>query len=177
MFDTFFQAHFITKQPGNPHKDAFHTLYIFKFYHDKEPYIVRVEQFDYDVFAIKFYPKSLKRSPKKYNKLTNNGKQMAIFRTCINIMLHIIEEVPHASFGIMGAELIGESKESTKRFRIYRSLLEQFFSPVRFRHEVYPQNSVYLMYSTLNQEVDFRDKVEAYFMEIFDFQGKEEEGE
>ena len=57
MFEKGYDFHFVLAEPATP-EDAFEKVFIYKFINSKgTPYIVRVEQYPYQVFAIKFYAK------------------------------------------------------------------------------------------------------------------------
>ena len=65
------------------------SLYTFKSTKSNLWYIVLVEQYKYDVFAVKFYPKKWSNSKLKYQLLTGTNEPRKIINTCINVMLSI----------------------------------------------------------------------------------------
>lgn len=59
-----------------------------------------------------------------------------------------LKENPNASFGFTGAPLeseIDEKSKPTKRFRVYKRIMENLFSPERFAHYQLEQSSIYLL--------------------------------
>lgn len=98
-------------------------------------YIVRVERYKYDVYAVKFYQKSHQLSKNKYRLMTNTNEPRRIINTCVNIMLSIYEANKNASFGFIGSNGIGESVCCTKRYRVYSRLMATYFSEKLFYHK------------------------------------------
>lgn len=125
-------------------------------------YIVEVEEYSGNLFVVKFYLKSHRLSPDKFSLLTGNKDMPGIIRTCINIMLYFYQRCPDASFAFMGQPGEHESTALTQRFRIYRSVMYNFFSPVKFIHYSLELVSAYLLLNrssalTLEQiEVQFK---------------------
>lgn len=174
MFSDGFDFQYVTSLKGGP-TDSFQKVYLYSFRAENERYIFRAEKFGFDVYAVKFYPKKFELSDDKYRLLTNEGKAPRIIATCLRIMLSILEDNPNASFCFRGAELIGEEKADSKRFRIYRYAIEARFSSVRFTHYHYKAQSVYLLLNRANQAPDLLEKVQQQFLQIFEFEGKPED--
>lgn len=138
---------------------------------DGQVYVVNVEEYNpHHVFVIKFHQKSHQNSKNKYSILTNTHDASRKIATCIEIMLSFYQENPYSSFGFAGANLIGESKENTKRFRVYATVMANFFSPKHFEHYTFEKESCYLMLNRDNSEPDLLDKVEKMFREIYVFE-------
>lgn len=155
MFDSFFKHSFI--QNELPQKsDLFHAakLYRARGVRSNQWYLIRVEQFDHELFAVKFYLKNSKQSKDKYRLLSGLNEATSIIRTCLNIMLEVLEEHPLSSFVIVGMNGIHETNlKRTKRYKIYKRVIQSFFSSVRFEHFDYPQKSTVLL---LNREYSYR---------------------
>ncbi len=81
-------------------------------------------------------------------------------------MTDYFDQNPFASFAIIGANSIGENKENTKRFRVYRRVMQNKFSPVQFNHFVLVKNSCYLMINTDNSEPLLLDNIETMFKRV-----------
>lgn len=104
-------------------------LYRFKSTKSKITYIVRVEKYMYNIYAVKFYPKKYKDSKNKYRIATNTFEPRRIINTCINIMLSIYKEDTMASFGFIGANGLNEnSTNCTKRYRVYSKIMATYFT-------------------------------------------------
>jgi hypothetical protein len=125
-------------------------LYRFKSTKSNMTYIVLVEHYVYDVFAVKFYPKSWADSPNKYRKLTNTFEPRKIIYTCINIMLSIYEQYPNASFGFVGANRINETTVETKRYKVYSTIIATYFSSRLFYHKENKDKSAYLLINNVS---------------------------
>ena len=65
-------------------------LYTFKSTKSNLWYIVLVEQYEHDVFAVKFYPKKWRNSKLKYRLLTGTNEPRKIINTCINVYSTIV---------------------------------------------------------------------------------------
>lgn len=171
MFDRIYDFKFIMtteKTEGElaflEHKFAFRTIH-------NQRYIVNVEEYSFNVFVIKFHLKAHTDSLNKYRVLTNLDYAPSIIGTCIEIMLEYYRKNPYSSFGFIGINSLFEaSRKNTKRFRIYRRIMENTFSPIHFTHYVYEKESAYLMLNKDNSESDLLAKVEKMFQKGYDFE-------
>lgn len=138
-------------------------------------YIVNVEEYiisNHPLFVIKFHLKSHSDSTKKYNLLTGKFDAPSLIRTCVNIMIDFYEGDNMASFGFIGANTEGEKREETKRFRIYRKVMENFFSPLKFEHKVYQKESAYILLNraATTQTPHFLLAIETLFKINYNFE-------
>lgn len=109
-------------------------------------YIVEVEEFsDFQLMIIKFYLKSHRLSDNKYNLLTKKNETPGILTTCMNIMIWFYNKNPYRSFGFIGSNSLNEEVTITKRFKLYRILMRNLFSPIKFMHFEYESKSAYLL--------------------------------
>lgn len=67
-------------------------LYRFKSTKSKITYIVRVEKYMYNIYAVKFYPKKYKDSKNKYRIATNTFEPRRIINTCIILCFQFIKK-------------------------------------------------------------------------------------
>ncbi|WP_051203449.1 hypothetical protein [Hugenholtzia roseola] len=115
----------------------------------RQTYIIRVEEYEYQVFVLKFYLKNHAKSDKKYNLLTGWNDVGRVVATNVEVMLDIYRKNELATFGFIGANTVTENqqeaREATKRFRVYRIVMRSFFSPIRFAHFEYVKESAYLL--------------------------------
>jgi len=72
-------------------------IYSFKSYSDNK-YLFHADYHKYNLYAIKFYHRSHKNDPNKYNVTTDLGEARGIFNTCLHIMSDIYERDQLASF-------------------------------------------------------------------------------
>ncbi len=134
----------------------------------KHLYIVNLEKYEHQFYVIKFYLKQHRLSKNKYNLLSGLHDMPRIMATCLQIMLETYKENPYASFGFMGANSIGEPESNTKRFKIYKRIMESFFSPIDFSHYTYTEKSAYLMLNKANLNNDLMPNIEKMFDTYFD---------
>lgn len=66
-------------------------------------------------------------------------------KTCIKIMLEISSTDNKASFGFIGANMIGESELYTKRFRVYERYMTSFFNNTEYVHNINYAKSAYIL--------------------------------
>lgn len=148
------------------------ALYHFKSTKSHLQYIVRVERYKYDIYAVKFYLKNHTDSKNKYSILTNTGEPRRIINTCINIMLSIYEKNIKASFGFIGAQGIGEkSTYCTKRYHFYSKIIATYFSDACFYHKENKEKSAYLLINNkaLAANPNLIKQIETFFIEQYDY--------
>jgi len=130
-------------------------------------YIVIVEEYNYFVFVVKFYLQERKVHPDKFTKLTNLNECSRVLTTIGQIIRELYQKNPYASFGFIGTNLPNESKNNTKRFRLYSRVVEQVISPVLFEHRSSLANSAFLLLNRDNHEADLLKKIEIMFETIY----------
>lgn len=135
--------------------------------HKNQTYIVDIEQYEEQVYIIKYYLKAHSLSDKKYSLRTNEYIASRIYRTCMDIVKDILKQNPKASFGYVGANDLGEDKDNTKRYRIYKKITETFFGSERFEHFSSNENSLYLILNKQNKNID-KTKIIKTISENFD---------
>ena len=134
-------------------------------------YIVRVEQYEYNIYAVKFYQKSHRLSHNKYRIMTNTFEPRRIINTCINIMLSIYEEDPKASFGFIEANGFNEDTKCTKRYRVYSRIVATYFSDRVFYHKENIEKSAYMLINNiaLKENPDLIQQIEIFFINQYDY--------
>ena len=134
----------------------------------KIQYIVRVEEYPHFMYVVKFYLKNHRLSDKKYNLLTNLHDPLSVIGTCVEIMLYFYAKNPSSSFAFIGANSLTEdSVKNTKRFRIYKRIMENSFSPFTFNHRIYEDESAYILLNKDNAEQNLLEKVEQVFTDCY----------
>ncbi len=135
MFDSSFSFSLIQRTPKN--SDYLQAEYVFQFRTSKRRYIVIAELYELNVYAVKFFPADKKGQDNRFNIVLNDFDFAPIIRTCINIMHHLLQENPLASFAYVGANTISdsfiESKINTTRYRIYEYVMDVFLNPSLFK--------------------------------------------
>ncbi len=129
--------------------EPYHKVHRFTFRCKKnQRYVILLEEYERDFFGVKFYLNALAESEKRFQQLTNSYDAPAIINTSLEVMGYKLKENPNASFGFTGAPLESETDEKgkpTKRFRVYKRIMENLFSPERFAHYQLEQSSIYLL--------------------------------
>jgi hypothetical protein len=132
--------------------------------------LIRVEEYPFHVFAVKFHLKAHSNSENKYNLITRLNDANRVIGTAISVMLEFYRKNPFSSFGFVASRLLHEdSQNNTKRFRVYRRVIENLFSPMVFSHLYYERESCYLL---LNRDYaknapDLLLHVEEMFSKIY----------
>lgn len=146
-------------------------VYRFKSTKSNLTYFVNVERYDYNMYAVKFYQKNHRHSPRKYQILSNTFEPRRMIYTCMNVMLAVLEENPRASFGFIGANCEGEDIGNTKRYRVYRKIVATKISDSSFQHIRNKSKSAYMLINRAELEVqpDLIDRIEETFLELYDF--------
>jgi hypothetical protein len=171
MFDSSFPFSLIQRTPKNT--GGVLAEYVFHFRTKKRRYIVVAEEYNHRVFAVKFYPADRKTDDHRFNIVLNDFEFAPIIRTCINVMQWLLEKYPTASFAYVGANSITpshtESKAFTKRYRIYRYVMDVFLNPEKFERYFSTKNSAVLLVNNINENVPaLAIAMIEMFMEIYD---------
>ena len=146
-------------------------IYRFKSTKSNLTYMVRVERYDYNMYAVKFYQKNHRNSDKKYQLLSNTFEPRRILYTIMNIMYDIYQENPRASFGFIGANCENEDIANTKRYRVYRKLVATQVSEKMFIHTRNEDKSTCMIINRkeLEEHSDLIEKIEDTFVELYDY--------
>ncbi len=170
MFDSFYPFRLVGHRKATT-GEHFIKEYKFTFVaKNNQRYIVNVEQYKYNLYIIKFYLKAHSDSPNKFALLTGFNDAVKVINTCLEIMIYLYKLDKTASFGFIGANLLGEDKANTKRFRIYNKIMQNLFSPLKFNHYNYPEKSAYLLLNKSNTIAALLSKIERMFAEFYVFQ-------
>ncbi len=168
MFDTHFPYRYINKQLTKiDNRDIITYNYSFK--GKKKRYCVLIEQYDYQVYAVKYYLAEKKSCSKRYNLLSFQGEATRVITTVAMIIIELANDNPFASFCFVGSRLLTEEKSNTKRFKLYSRILESKVSSVNFEHKHSKKYSSYIMINRHNTDKNFLDKVVAMFKELYPF--------
>jgi hypothetical protein len=145
MFDSSYLFKFrINQKPGIG--EEFETCLVYWFENSSGVrYVVNLEQYFGDLFALKFHRYKDLKSKKKFTVVTGEGRPQQILRTCLNILIEHHKSNPFASYIIFGIAGENEERTLTRRFRIYKRILENMISPVEFEHRIAEMYSAYLL--------------------------------
>ena len=169
MFDSSYPFKYICNRfdKAKSEDDVSKTVHIFAFYGKKgHKYIVEVEQYEYHLYALKYYLKHHQDSSNKYKLTSRLNEMQPVIRTCLNIMLDLYSKDPLASFGFIGSPSLNETTNHTQRHRIYSRVMENFFSPQSFQHYSDPGKSIYFI---VNQHAsrELAEGLETHIVKIW----------
>ena len=104
----------------------------------KKPYFIRVDEFDSDLFFIKFYPKKMQNDKDKYKKRVGKVNELnRLVATCINLCYQILKKNPDASFGFHGQwdkiDVFSKKEDFSQRYRIYKRAMIYKISSDNFK--------------------------------------------
>ena len=134
-------------------------------------YLVEVEEYQYSVYAIKFYLRNHKNNRSRFEVLTGEQDAFRILSTCLKIITDTLplKEEPYASFGFMGAPLTKEGGEANnKRFRVYRQIMQNRFSPQSFVHIANSEKNTYVLVNKANREHNLIEKIDTMFSQYYE---------
>ena len=150
MFDTSYPVRYIhhTTLPGAPYTDHLLT-FTCRFNHQ---YLIHVEEYAHLVFGVKFHLKAHQDSNRRYSLMTKFNDTPRVLATIVQAMK--LFEVKHhlATFAFFGAELEGESADNTKRFRVYKPIMENFFNDAKYDHQFLASESFYLILNRAHEQ-------------------------
>ncbi len=173
MFDKYYSYRSCGNRQANP-DDLFLKDHLFSFNcRHNHQYIVHVEEYDFQLFILKFHLKNHSDSPKKYQIESKLFDMPRVLKTCLNITIdEFYKKNQKASFGFVGAYSDGESPENTKRFRVYQKIMGNLFSPLAFEHHKYLKNSAYLLINKLakQHEPQLLNGIENLFGQVYHFE-------
>lgn len=171
MLQSAYPFYFIQSDKGDS-KGLLHVLlYRFKSTKSNLVYIVRVEEYEYNIYAVKFYQKSHSLSKNKYRIMTNTNEPRRIINTCVNIMLTVYQKNKKASFGFVGANGFDEDTSYTKRYRVYSRIIATYFSDEHFYHKENIEKSAYMLINniSLKENPDLVEQIESFFIEQYEY--------
>lgn len=147
-----------------------HT-FTFKSERSNQTYIVEVDEFDeFLLCIIKFYLKAHRLSNRKFQLMTKLQEAPSLITTCINIMFEFYHKNPYRSFGFIGMNSENELEQNTRRFQVYRKVMERAFSPSDFFHFTHIPKSAYLLLNRHYAEnnLELLGRIEAFFNKHYD---------
>lgn len=171
MLESAYPFRFIQRDKGDFSGLFYVLLYTFKSTKSKLVYMVRVEEYEYNIYAVKFYQKAHSLSKNKYKLMTNTNEPRRIINTCINIMLSIYQENKRASFGFIGANGFNEDISYTKRYRVYSRIIATYFSNKHFYHKENIGKSAYMLINnlSLSENPNLIKQIETFFIEQYPY--------
>ena len=137
------------------HQFSFKTKY-------NRTYIVYADEFDSEMFIVKFFLKNHRHSKNRFRLMANDFDAKRVLDTCISIAGHILNLSPRASFGFLGEPRIGEPRYRTKRFLVYLLYAARHYNPIDWEHYTDENISGYFLLNTQNTTLNIQ-----YVQEVF----------
>jgi len=164
MFNTPYKFNYLghVKTPTEPYNKLHKFAFKCRFNHR---YIIRVEEYDHDMFVVKFYLKNHEQSERRYQLLSGFNDVARVIATNIEVMFWLFEKNDISSFGFVGANSENEEVAMSKRFKVYSKIMLRCFSPTTFFHKRYSSNSAYLMLN--KKHLDTEENLEQIIKELF----------
>ncbi|SHI41346.1 hypothetical protein SAMN02745146_0807 [Hymenobacter daecheongensis DSM 21074] len=118
--------------------------WIYKFFlhspSSRRKYLVEVRAYDGHLYTVDFYAKV--QNVNRYRLRTHQHAAGKLGATVLDIIARTIRHDPEACFGFVAAAMLDEtSDENTKRFRLYKAMLEQKIDPQRYTVDTIPEQS------------------------------------
>lgn len=123
--------------------------WIYKFFlhtgTSRRKYLVEVRQYDEHLYTVDFYAKV--RSVHRYRLRTHQHAAGKLGATVLAIIARTIQQDAQACFGFIAAAMLTETTdENTKRFRLYKAMLEQKINPQRYTVDtISEQSSIFVL--------------------------------
>lgn len=175
-----FLSHFSVREINSgrkkvPGSDDEMIEYNYSFRGNKKRYLVIVEEYNYQCFAVKFCLQEHKNYHDRFSRLSNQNECSRVITTIIKIIKDIHDKNPFANFVFIGAQAANEkSYNQTKRFRLYIKILERVITPVFFERRYNPNNSTCIFLSRNNNDKNIPKLIETmfrkYYPELFSYE-------
>ena len=114
-------------------------------------YIVRAEKYANNTYCVKFYDRASKGDTDKYSVKSGTFEVRTILYSVMNVMQHILEEDPKASFFFIGANDDKDVRgRATRRFRVYHNFATSAVGEEQFEHFRFDNLSLYILVNKRN---------------------------
>jgi hypothetical protein len=136
MFDSVYDVTKVNVNRSLPNEGHLRrTLYRFKT-KSGERYLIFVTEFSERFHTIDFCRTSQQYSKHQFTELTGKDDAIRIISTVVRQMITLLEEGYEEAvcFGFIGARSKNEKGKSSKRFRIYRMIMQNLVDRVKYIH-------------------------------------------
>lgn len=167
----YYPAVFVMKRDsqttGVRHVDLWH----FKSLKSGRMFLVEVEVYTNHIYSIKFYPKNMATSRRRFTFRTEDREPRRIVLTCIQIMKLYLEQDSKGSFAFIGAHEENEPLKNNQRFRFYQRMMDTYIGHLNFVHFADTENSAYVIIRRSEYERGHIDenKIMQFFDQIYIF--------
>lgn len=138
MFNTILPYRFVQRNRNQTAgRESWRFLDIYKFFmhspSSRRKYLVEVHAYADHLYTVDFYAKV--HDINRYRLRTNQQAAGKLGGTVLAIMAEVLRHDPQACFGFIAAALVSEANDAnTKRFKLYKRMLELKINPMR--HEI-----------------------------------------
>ena len=146
------------------------VVHKYKFLSSKtnKSYIVEFEYIYENFYGVKFYLFDYKKSKNRYKMLSNLNEASMVISTCLLIGVDFFHKFPDASFGFVGERKEDEDVRCTKRYRVYKRLVESYVSSALFVHYSLEEYSAYCLINRNIPDTDvFMSDLKSFMRETF----------
>lgn len=175
MFDKGYKFNLVDKKV-NPAKDIL-CQWLYNFKTHRRRYLIIVEEYLNSIYIVKYHATCHTLCKEKFSFVFNDERPTYIIKTCIDVMLLHFAANPGASFGFVGSHsynklkkgtLVDKDKANSQRYRIYKTLMFNFFGKTTFAHSTDRKFSAYLMINRKNKEIkQFKREAQVAFEKIY----------
>lgn len=137
----------------------------------RTPYFIKVDEFEHDLYFLKFYPKRMDGSKEKYKKRLGKINELTrLVSTCVKLAYKLSNDNPDASFGFYGQwdkkDVVNES-EISQRYRIYKRAIMSKINKDNY-HFIY-EDSVNTMIAIPNHLYSdrYKNKIKSLLLSIY----------
>lgn len=156
MFDSVYDITKVSARSSLPNEDHIRRiLYRFKT-KSGERYLIFVTEFPEQFNTIDFCRTSQQYSRNQFTELTGKADAIRIISTVVRLMITLLEEGydEAVNFGFIGARMSkNENGKSSKRFRIYRMIMQNLIDRVKYIHL---EDELLDAYVVLNKNADHK---------------------
>ena len=141
MFDTILPYRLVQRNRNRAGLGSWQLEWIYKFFihspSSRRKYLVEVRQYPGHLYTVDFYAKV--RNVHRYRLRTHQYSAGKLGATVLDIIAQVIRRDPQACFGFIAAAMLDETTDAnTRRFRLYRYMLEQKINPNRYGVDTIP---------------------------------------
>lgn len=148
---------------------------IYKFFmhspSSRRKYLVEIHAYENHLYTADFYAKV--NNVNRYRLRTNQQAAGKLGGTVLAILADVLRQDPQACFGFIAAAMVHENSDAnTKRFRMYKHMLEQKINPQRYQVITIPEQSrIFVMPMPQADNLLVRQEIisryEGIFQEVF----------
>ena len=152
-------------------RESWQFLDIYKFFmhspSSRRKYLVEVHAYGNHLYTVDFYAKT--HDVNRYRLRTNQYAAGKLGGTVLAIMAEVLRQDPAACFGFIAAAMLNETSDvATKRFRLYKRMLELKTNPRRHQIITKPaESSMFVLPIAVAENQLLKQKIIARYESIF----------